>query len=144
MVILSFSFCHNQSLQHLLPVNDHDERWTNSHFLLDKLKSKTWPNTWSEHWILANCLNQTHQLFILSSSRVWPPLQPHAMCNGGKNTHRGVPLFSGVPDHHWLWFPVHHRRVSCGNCATHHSAGHHHGNGDLHHWHFPRKGICDL
>lgn len=88
------------------------------------------------------CLHPQTQdlLFFLPASRVWPPLQPYPMCNGGEDPDRSLPLLSGVSDHNWLWFPVHHRGVSCRHCPAHLSAGHHHGDGDLHHWNLSCKG----
>lgn len=88
------------------------------------------------------CLHhQTQDLvFFLSSSRVWPPIQPYSMCNGGEDPDGSLPLLSGVSDHNWLRFPVHHRGVSRRHCPAHLSAGHHHGDGDLHHWHLPCEG----
>lgn len=66
------------------------------------------------------------------------------MCNGGEDFDRSLPLLSGVSDHNWIRFPVHHGGVSCCDCPAHLSAGHHHGDGDFHHWNLPRKGTTML
>lgn len=79
-------------------------------------------------------------LFSFVTCRVQPPVQSHAVCDGSEDPDRGLPLLSGVPDYHWLRFPVHHRGVSCGHCPAHLSAGHHNGLGDIYHRYLPRKG----
>lgn len=113
-----------------------------STFLWESMR-KTWQNIErGTKCPLVICLHPPmHDILLcLPSSRVWPPLQPHPMCHGGEDPDGGLPLLSGVSDHNWLRFPVHHGGVSRCHRPAHFSAGYHHGDGDLHHRHLPCKG----
>lgn len=95
-------------------------------------------------WKKKHQADHPHSSVLLPPSRVWPPCQPHTLCDGGEDPDRGLPLLPGVSDHHWLWFPLHHRGVSIRHRVAHRATGHHDGHGDLHHRHFPRKGTYVL
>lgn len=93
------------------------------------------------------CWNDFSELllpFQTCSSRVRPSIKPHTLCDADADPDGGFPLLPGVPDNYWLWFPLHHWGMSSCHHPPHHPAGHHHADGDLHHWYLPGQGSQNI
>lgn len=82
-----------------------------------------------------------HLCFMSFLTRVWPSVQPHAVCDAGPNPDWSIPFLPGITNYDRLWLSLHHWGMpTCYNPA-YCPACHHHGDGDLHHWNLPCQGI---
>lgn len=78
--------------------------------------------------------------FFSFLTRVWPSVQPHAVCDASPNSDGSIPFLPGIANYDWLRLSLHHWGMSTCYHPAYCPACHHNGDGDLHHWNLPSQG----